>query len=105
MTVGVTVSIFIMPLPIVAATTVPKIRNATKLKKAAQMTACFGDRTLRGNYGGNGICRIVHAVGKIEDQCDSDDDDNKYRHYWISREILTSKDESIRNSGCILEPL
>ena len=45
MTVGVTVVISIMPLPMVVATVVPKIRKATKLKKAAQITACFGDRT------------------------------------------------------------
>ena len=35
-----------MPLPIVEATVVPNIRKAIKLKNAAQMTACLGDKTL-----------------------------------------------------------
>ncbi len=39
MTVGVTVLISIMPLPMVEATVVPKTKKAMKLKKAAQMTA------------------------------------------------------------------
>jgi hypothetical protein len=36
----------IIPLPIVKATVVPNIRKATKLKNAAQRTACLGDKTL-----------------------------------------------------------
>ena len=35
----------IIPLPTVAATAVPKMRNAMKLKKAAQVTACLGVNT------------------------------------------------------------
>jgi hypothetical protein len=34
-----------IPVPIVAATCKPKNRKATKLKKAAQMTAVRGERT------------------------------------------------------------
>ncbi len=45
MTSGVTTSMSIRPVPMVCATPVPKIRKATKLKKAAQTTACRGDRT------------------------------------------------------------
>ena len=35
----------IMPAPIVVATAVPNVKAATKLKKAAQMTALPGVRT------------------------------------------------------------
>src|SRR3989338_1049005 len=35
----------IIPLPMVVATCNPKTPTATKLKKAAQMTACLGERT------------------------------------------------------------
>ena len=45
-TVGVTVLISTIPLPIVSATVVLNMRKATKLKNAAQMTACLGDKTL-----------------------------------------------------------
>jgi hypothetical protein len=45
-TVGVIVLISTIPLPIVSATVVLNIRKATKLKNAAQMTACLGDKTL-----------------------------------------------------------
>src|SRR4030043_2231969 len=45
-TVGVTVVMSIIPLPIVEATVVPNIRKAMKLKNAAQRTACLGDKTL-----------------------------------------------------------
>jgi hypothetical protein len=45
-TVVVTVLISIIPLPMVLATVVPNMRKATKLKKAAQMTAFRGDKTL-----------------------------------------------------------
>ena len=45
MTSGSTTVMSIRPLPIVLATAVPKMRKATKLKKAAQMTACLGLRT------------------------------------------------------------
>ena len=34
-----------IPLPMVAATAVPKKAKAMKLKKAAQITACAGDST------------------------------------------------------------
>ena len=34
-----------MPLPMVLATAVPKRKAATKLKKAAQITASLGERT------------------------------------------------------------
>ena len=44
-TTGVTAAISIIPVPIVWATAVPKMRKATKLKKAAQTTACRGVRT------------------------------------------------------------
>ena len=44
-TVGVTILMSIKPLPTVFATEVPKIRNAIKLKKAAQATACLGVST------------------------------------------------------------
>jgi len=44
-TVTVTDLRSIIPLPIVLATAVPKIANATKLKNAAQTTASRGDRT------------------------------------------------------------
>lgn len=44
-TVGVTILMSIMPLPIVEATVVPKTRKAMKLKKAAQRTARRGERT------------------------------------------------------------
>jgi hypothetical protein len=46
MTVGVTVFISIIPLPMVEATVVLKIRKATKLKKAAHRTARRGESTL-----------------------------------------------------------
>jgi hypothetical protein len=46
MTVLSTIVISMMPLPIVLATCRPKKRNAIKLKKAAQITAALGDRTL-----------------------------------------------------------
>ncbi len=45
MTCLVTMEMSIIPAPIVSATPVPKIRKATKLKNAAQRTACRGDRT------------------------------------------------------------
>ena len=45
-TVVVTVSLWIIPSPIVLATVVRNMRKATKLKNAAQMTACLGDKTL-----------------------------------------------------------
>ena len=45
MTWGVTIEMSIIPAPIVWATPVPKMRKATKLKKAAQRTAWRGDRT------------------------------------------------------------
>ena len=35
----------IIPLPIVLATAVPKTNAATKLKNAAQITACPGEST------------------------------------------------------------
>src|SRR5258706_6920088 len=41
----VTTEISIIPLPIVLATAVPKPNAATKLKNAAQTTACPGDKT------------------------------------------------------------
>src|SRR4029077_6458527 len=44
-TYWVTSSSRIMPLPIVLATAVPSRNAATKLKKAAQITASLGDRT------------------------------------------------------------
>ena len=40
MTANVTTWMSIIPEPIVFATAVPKMKKATKLKKAAQMTAC-----------------------------------------------------------------
>ncbi len=45
MTRGSTTVMSMRPLPMVLATAVPKIRKATKLKKAAQITARLGDRT------------------------------------------------------------
>ena len=45
-TVGVTALTSIIPLPTVLATAVPKIKKAMKLKKAAQITANLGVRTL-----------------------------------------------------------
>ena len=45
-TVAVTVLISTIPLPMVTATVVLNIRKATKLKTAAQTTACLGDKTL-----------------------------------------------------------
>ena len=45
-TVVVTDLISIIPLPMVDATVVPNTRKAAKLKKAAQMTAFRGDKTL-----------------------------------------------------------
>lgn len=44
-TKGVTALILTNPLPTIFATEVPKTRNATKLKKAAQTTACLGVNT------------------------------------------------------------
>ncbi|MCG3119420.1 MAG: hypothetical protein ALAOOOJD_01824 [bacterium] len=44
-TSGVTILISIKPFPMVLATSVPKNMNEMKLKKAAQMTACRGERT------------------------------------------------------------
>jgi uncharacterized paraquat-inducible protein A len=44
-TVAVTVLISTIPLPMVTATVVLNIRKAKKLKKAAQATACLGDKT------------------------------------------------------------
>ena len=46
MTLGSTTLISINPLPIVFATAVPTTNAATKLKKAAQMTAIPGLKTL-----------------------------------------------------------
>ena len=40
-----TTEISMIPFPIVLATWSPKKRNATKLKNAAQITACCGERT------------------------------------------------------------
>ncbi len=45
MTASVTELMSIMPEPTVLATAVPKPNAATKLKKAAQTTACPGDST------------------------------------------------------------
>jgi hypothetical protein len=45
MTPNVTAARSIMPLPIVRATAVPPPNAAMKLKNAAQMTACPGERT------------------------------------------------------------
>jgi hypothetical protein len=45
-TVSSTDFMSISPFPIVLATAVPNTRNDIKLKLAAQMTACFGDKTL-----------------------------------------------------------
>jgi hypothetical protein len=42
---GVTKCLSIMPLPIVFATAVPTMNMAIKLKKAAQITAYFGEST------------------------------------------------------------
>ena len=44
-TAKVTILMSIIPEPTVLATAVPKTKAATKLKKAAQMTALPGDRT------------------------------------------------------------
>ena len=44
-TENVTILMSIMPEPTVLATAVPKVKAATKLKNAAQMTALPGDRT------------------------------------------------------------
>src|SRR6266545_6003072 len=45
MTAKVTILMSIMPFPTVFATAVPKVKAATKLKNAAQMTALPGDST------------------------------------------------------------
>ena len=45
MTPLVTAERSIIPLPIVFATAVPKVKAAAKLKNAAQITALPGDRT------------------------------------------------------------
>jgi len=45
MTANVTTWMSIIPEPIVFATAVPKMKNAAKLKKAAQMTALPGEST------------------------------------------------------------
>jgi len=55
-----------IPLPMVLATVVPNIKKATKLKNAAQTTACLGDKTLvettvEMEFGG-----IVHAVSEVK---------------------------------------
>src|SRR3954471_18187215 len=42
---GSTISAATIPVPTVCATCAPKIRNATKLKKAAHITACCGRNT------------------------------------------------------------
>ena len=53
------------PLPIVAATPrLPNTNAATKLKNAAQMTACVGVRTRVENHGGDGVGGIVKAVAE-----------------------------------------
>lgn len=44
-TVGVMMLMSIMPFPRVFATAVPKMKSATKLKKAAHTTACLGVKT------------------------------------------------------------
>src|SRR5512133_2970261 len=44
-TYWVTISSRIIPLPMVCATAVPRRNAATKLKKAAQITATLGERT------------------------------------------------------------
>ena len=50
-TYWVTVSIRIMPPPMVLATAVPRRNAATKLKNAAHKTASFGDNTRVDGYG------------------------------------------------------
>src|SRR5437867_4208687 len=45
MTAKVTAEMSIIPLPMVLATAVPNVKAATKLKNAAQITACAGERT------------------------------------------------------------
>ena len=45
MTCGVTTERSIIPLPMVFATCVPSTKAATKLKNAAQATACCGEST------------------------------------------------------------
>jgi hypothetical protein len=44
-TANVTILMSIIPLPTVVATAVPKVKAATKLKNAAQMTALPGEST------------------------------------------------------------
>ena len=45
-TVKSTISVLTIPFPTVFATCNPRIKNATKLKNAAQTTATRGDNTL-----------------------------------------------------------
>ncbi len=61
----------------VLATAVPKIRKATKLKKAAQITARLGRQDPGRDDGGHGVGRVVHAVGEVEGQGDGDDEDDE----------------------------
>ena len=62
-------------LAIVAATLVPKIRNATKLKNAAHSDGQPGASTACGDHGGDGVGRVVEAVEEVEGERDRDDDD------------------------------
>jgi hypothetical protein len=61
-----------MPWPIVLATAVPKKKAAAKLKKAAQTTANFGDKTLVET-----TVAILKAVQKIEYKRNQDGHDQQ----------------------------
>jgi hypothetical protein len=50
----------------VRATAVPKVKAATKLKKAAQSHGDARRQHARGNHRGDGVRGIVEAVEKIE---------------------------------------
>ena len=72
MTWEVTTDRSIIPLPIVFATCVPRTKAATKLKNAAQATACCGEST---RVETTVAIEFAEAVQEVEDQRDEDDGD------------------------------
>ena len=64
-----------MPVPMVCATCEPKIRKATKLKKAAQDDRVLRAQHARRDDGGDRVRGVVQAVEEIEGERDHDERD------------------------------
>ena len=63
-------------LPMVLATLVWNTKKATKLKKAAQMTAIRGRQHPGRDHGGDRVGGVVEAVDEVEHQRQQDDGDD-----------------------------